>query len=98
MRLFRIVASAVAALATPFTLAAVSGAPAQAAAQPYPPGPPSLRLSSTSIVLGEQVTLYGRGFGDEQVRIVATVTGVAAGVSARTDSGATVAMVPVSSQ
>lgn len=100
MRLTRIVASAVAALATAVALAAVSGAPAQAVTQPHPSVPPSLSLSESAITVGMTVTLFGEGFGpNEIVDIVATVTPLAAGVSARNNrTGATVAMVPVASQ
>lgn len=99
MRLSRIISAFVIGLA-------VACAPAAAgAAQPvppeYPPQPPSLTLSEATVTVGEEVTIYGSGFGSgEFVTIRITVANLAVsqlgGEVARIGDGSTVAMVPVS--
>ncbi|MFI6763645.1 hypothetical protein ACIBF5_31425 [Micromonospora sp. NPDC050417] len=101
MRLTRIVASAMAALVTAGALATMTSSPAAAQPQPpYPPQPPVLTLSDSTVLVGTEVTLFGRFYGPtEIVDIVFTPQAVAAGAaeraSVRQDTGATIAMVPV---
>ncbi|MFK3979477.1 hypothetical protein ACI2K4_03745 [Micromonospora sp. NPDC050397] len=104
MRLTRIVASAMAALVTAGALATMTSSPAAAQPQPpYPPQPPVLTISDSTVVVGTEVTLFGRFYGPtEIVDIVFTPQTTAAGAperaAVRHDSGTTVAMVPVAYQ
>jgi hypothetical protein len=108
MRLTRIVASAMAAFVTAGALATMTASPSVAQPLPsYPPQAPIVTLSSTTVVVGNAVTIFGQGYGRpadpiEDVDITVTQQSAAAGVpgaaAARRDTGATVAMVPVANQ
>ncbi len=80
MRLTRIIALAVAAIATAGTLA-LAGTPVQAARPPsrasqasrveptpYPPQPPTLTVSDATLAVGETFTLTGAGFSPDRGR------------------------------
>lgn len=95
MRLSRLITAVAVGLA-------VSSLPAApGAAQPaYPPTEPSLTLSATTVVVGEEVTLFGRHFGrNEPVDIRVTTEPLAARApgagGARTGTVTTVAMMSV---
>jgi hypothetical protein len=94
MRLSRIITAFVAGLA-------VAGAPTAAgAAQPYPPQPPALTATVTTVGVGENTTLIGTGFGaNELVRLDFSFTPLAlrapGGQPAQLDSGGTGAMAPI---
>ncbi|MEE6259733.1 hypothetical protein [Plantactinospora sonchi] len=72
MRLSRIIGSAVATLATVGAFA-IAGAPAQAQPlpqPPYPPQPPALTTSDSTVEVGAAFTVFGSGFGgNELVRL-----------------------------
>ncbi|MEV4755993.1 hypothetical protein AB0J86_12875 [Micromonospora sp. NPDC049559] len=95
MRLSRIITALVAGLA-------VAGVPAAAgAAQPYPPQPPSLTATDTTVEIGQATTLIGTGFGaNELVRLDFTFTPLAARAPgaqpARVETGGMGAMAPAS--
>jgi hypothetical protein len=76
MRLSRIISALVGVLA----IAALPATAAQAQL-PYPPQPPALSLSQSTITVGDSVTIIGRGFGAiELADISMTFRPLAAGV------------------
>ncbi|MFI1194738.1 hypothetical protein ACH4T9_15970 [Micromonospora sp. NPDC020750] len=111
MRLSRIIMAltvGLAVVAAPTAAGAAQPQPAPSPSGPqqppqYPPQPPALTVSSSTIVLGQTVTLTGAGFGpNESVGHAVATTPLAAGLPgqapARRSDGSTVAMAPVAYQ
>ncbi|WP_159104404.1 hypothetical protein [Plantactinospora sp. BB1] len=99
MRLSRIIGSAVATLATVGAFA-IAGSPAQAQPlpqPPYPPQAPALTVSDPTVEVGETFTVFGSGFGgNELVRLTFTRTPLALGAEAAVvDTGGVGAMLPI---
>jgi|GEM_PF-2793481 hypothetical protein len=105
MRLSRIIGSAVAMLAAAGAFA-IAGTPAQAQPvpqPPYPPVPPALTVSDSTVEVGATFTVFGTGYGgNELVRLVFTAEPLAARAPgaqpARLNSGGVGAMAPVARQ
>ncbi|SCF17460.1 hypothetical protein GA0074696_3165 [Micromonospora purpureochromogenes] len=98
MRLSRIIMALTAGLAVVLAPTAAGAAQPQPAPD-YPPQPPALTASPTTVVVGEVIVLTGTGFGpNEIVDIDVTVAPLAASVPgqpARRSDGSTVAMAAV---
>lgn len=106
MRLSRIIGSAVATLATVGAFA-IAGTPAAAQPlpqPPYPPVPPSLTVSDPTVTVGRAFTVFGRGYGgNELVRLDFAFGPLAASVlgaesAAEANTGGVGAMLPVARQ
>ncbi|MBE1490153.1 hypothetical protein [Plantactinospora soyae] len=101
MRLSRIIGSAVATLATvgAFAIAGMPAAAQPLPQPPYPPVPPSLTVSDPTVVAGTAFTVFGRGYGgNELVRLDFAFGPIALGAQPAADTGGVGAMLPVARQ
>ncbi|MFC6016925.1 hypothetical protein ACFP2T_11990 [Plantactinospora solaniradicis] len=101
MRLSRIIGSVVATLATvgAFAIAGMPAAAQPLPQPPYPPVPPSLTVSDPTVEVGTTFTVFGSGFGgNELVRLDFALGPLALGAQTAADTGGVGAMLPVARQ
>jgi hypothetical protein len=101
MRLSRIIGSAVAVFATvgAFALAGTPAAAQPLPQPPYPPVAPSLTVDDPTVAVGQTFTVFGSGFGgNELVRLDFAFGPLALGAQPAADTGGVGAMLPVARQ